>query len=542
MKLTKIVLLLSSLLTACTTTQTYDKVLVWEGNPQHLIQIGGEWVHEGNALTASGGKKYLVTEELVSDALFEMEAELRIDGFQSSNASFILWGNNLNFDAKDKNSAEPVMTFSGDLAGKPVVIGKTADFIRPAEPFVLKVKSEQQAIVFYIDGKKIFDCPAQAGKKDRIGFRTGTAGMAIYSFRMNGETEKQAPLAYLYKNGEGGYDTFRIPALVVSNQGTVLAFAEGRKNSASDTGNIDIVLKRSNDSGKTWSPLQVVWDDAENTCGNPMPVVDKETGTIFLLSTHNLGTDYERDIVAETSQDTRRVFVLQSTDDGQTWSAAKEITKNVKKDHWTWYATGPCQGIQLMHGKYKGRLVVPADHIEAKTQKYFSHVIYSDDHGKTWKLGGRTPSDQVNECTVAELEGGNILLNMRNYDRQMRTRKVSISDDGGQSWSELRADPMLIEPICQGSLHRYSFQAEGKGRLLFLNPACVDARKNMTLRISYDDGQSWSYSQVLYPGPAAYSDLTRLPDGRIGCFYEAGYAYPYEGIVFETIDLSKIEN
>lgn len=542
MKLKKTVLLLSSLLTACTATQTYDKVWVSEGNPQQLIQIGGEWVHEGNALTASGGKTYLVTEELVSDTHFEMEAELRIDDLQSANASFILWGNNLNFDAKDKNSPEPVMTFSGDLVDKPVVIGKTADFIRPAQPFVLKVKSESQTIVFYIDGKKIFDCPAPTGKKDRIGFRAGTTGMAIYSFCMNGETEKQAPLAYLYKNGEGGYDTFRIPALIVSNQGTVLAFAEGRKNSASDTGNIDIVLKRSNDNGKTWSSLQVVWNDAENTCGNPMPLVDKETGTIFLLSTHNLGTDYERDIVAETSQDTRRVFVLQSTDDGHTWSAAKEITKSVKKDNWTWYATGPCQGIQLMHGPHKGRLVVPADHIEAKTKKYFSHVIYSDDHGKTWKLGGRTPSDQVNECTVAELEGGNIMLNMRNYDRRMHSRKVAISDDGGESWGELRADPMLIEPICQGSLHRYSFRAEGKGRLLFLNPACVDARKNMTLRISYDDGQTWSHSQVLYPGPAAYSDLTRLPDGQIGCFYEAGYAYPYEGIVFETVNLSEIEN
>ena len=168
-------------------------------------------------------------------------------------------------------------------------------------------------------------------------------------------------------------------------------------------------------------------------------------------------------------------------------------------------------------------------------------MIYSDDHGKTWQLGGTTPSDMVNECSVVELENGHLMLNMRNYDRNLRTRKVSVSQDGGATWGELYSDSVLIEPICQASIARYSFQDEGKSRILFLNPADSLERRNMTLRISYDDGKSWSRSKVVYDGPSAYCDVIRLPNGNIGCLYEAGYIHPYEGIVYEEIELAEIE-
>jgi len=351
----------------------------------------------------------------------------------------------------------------------------------------------------------------------------------------------QKELAFLFKSGDDGYNTFRIPAMVATKKGTLLAFAEGRKNSSSDTGDIDMVLKRSTDGGKTWSKLQVVWDDGENVCGNPAPVVDRKTGTIFLLMTWNLGKDREPQIIDQTSVDTRRVFITQSKDDGVTWTKPVEITKEVKQDNWTWYATGPCQGIQIVHGKYKGRLIIPCDHIEAGTKKYFSHVIYSDDHGKTWKLGGTTPIDQVNECTVAEIADGKLLLNMRNYDRTQKNRKTAISSDGGIIWTDFKADLTLVEPICQASMHRYSFGKGKKNRLLFTNPADTAQRCNMTMRISYDDGKNWAKNMTLYPGPAAYSEVIKLPDGAIGCFYEAGYERPYEGIVFETIKLTDLE-
>lgn len=349
-------------------------------------------------------------------------------------------------------------------------------------------------------------------------------------------------LDYLFMSGTDGYNTFRIPALVVSNEGTVLAFAEGRKNGSSDTGDIDIVMKRSQDNGKTWSDLIVIWDDGDNVCGNPAPVVDKITGEIQLLTTRNLGEDHESEIIKQTSKDTRRIFVLKSADDGKSWTKPKEITKSVKQENWTWYATGPCQGIQLEKGENKGRLVIPCDHIEAVSKKYYSHIIYSDDHGQTWKLGGTTPQDQVNECTVVELSDGKLLLNMRNYDRNKKARKKSVSKDGGMTWSDIYADEILIEPICQAGMTRYSFADEGRSRILFSNPASKKNREKMTLRISYDEGSTWANSKVLHKGPSAYSDVIRMMDGSIGCFYEAGNESPYEGIVFESISLNKIED
>ena len=349
------------------------------------------------------------------------------------------------------------------------------------------------------------------------------------------------PPEYLFESGKDGYKTFRIPAIVTSTKGTILAFAEGRKNGASDTGDIDLVLKRSEDNGKTWSALSVVWNDNENVCGNPAPVVDQSTGTIYLLSTWNLGSDHESDIIKQTSKDTRRVFVLSSVDEGQTWSAPKEITQSVKLPNWTWYATGPCHGIQSVKGLTAGRLIIPCDHIEAVTNKYFSHSIYSDDHGKSWMLGGSTPQDQVNECTIAELSDGKLMLNMRNYDRSQKARKISLSNDGGITWGNIYSDKTLPEPICQGSLLQVYSNGKGKSRLLFLNPADESKRQNLTLRLSFDEGSTWTKTKVLYAGPSAYSDLTWLPNRNIGCFYEAGPANPYQGIIYQEVSLSGLE-
>lgn len=340
-------------------------------------------------------------------------------------------------------------------------------------------------------------------------------------------------LKTIFKSGTEGYATFRIPAIVTTKSGKILAFAEGRVNGSSDTGDIDLVMRSSTDGGKNWSPLKIIWNDGYNVCGNPAPVVDFETGEVHLLTTWNLGSDHEPDIIDGKSTDTRRVFVSSSIDEGETWTEPKEITPSVKKDNWTWYATGPCHGIQLKFGTNKGRLVVPCDHIEAVTKKYFSHIIYSDNNGKTWQLGGTTPQDQVNECTVAELPDGKLLLNMRNYDRTQKSRKISFSEDGGKSWSDIKSDPALIEPICQASL---LFTEENK-MLWFLNPASETNRVNITLKSSMDFGKSWQTARILHPGPSAYSDLTLLNKNTLGCIYEAGENSPYEGIVFATLKI-----
>ena len=342
-------------------------------------------------------------------------------------------------------------------------------------------------------------------------------------------------LNHLFKSGENGYKCYRIPAIVTTNKGTLLAFAEARKNGCGDAGDIDLVVRRSSDGGKTWSAISIVWDDADNTCGNPAPVVDKKTGNIILLSTWNLGSDHEKQIIDGVSTDTRRIYVLSSTDDGNSWSKAREITSTVKKTDWTWYATGPCNGIQIQAKKYKGRLVIPCDHIEAGSKKYYSHSIFSDDGGLTWKLGGTTPTDKVNECTVAELPKGKLMLNMRNYT-SVRVRQVATSTDGGETWSELKGDTTLIEPVCQASLLAFK---QGKKRVLaFSNPANQKSRTNMTVRISYDQGKSWKLKKVVFEGPAAYSNLVVLPNGNLACYFEAGTKSPYESIAFQELSFS----
>ena len=348
-----------------------------------------------------------------------------------------------------------------------------------------------------------------------------------------GPPDLPRPAVDVFVAGAEGYHTYRIPAIVRAEDGTLLAFAEGRRDGRGDSGDIDLVLRRSPDGGATWGPQRVLWSDGPNTCGNPCPVVDRTTGRIHLLMTRNLGCDHERMIIDQTSTGSRSVWVMTSDDHGAGWSAPREITASTKQPDWTWYATGPGNGIQLRRGEHAGRLVVPCDHIEAGTKRYFSHVILSDDGGATWRLGGRTPTDQVNECAVAELADGSLLLNMRNYDRRRRTRAQSRSRDGGLGWSAVVHEDTLPEPICQASL----VAIDGGRRLVFSNPASSSSRTAMTVRTSDDGGREWSKGVRLHAGPAAYSSLVPLAPGSVGCLYECGEEDPYERIRFQVVEV-----
>jgi sialidase-1 len=335
----------------------------------------------------------------------------------------------------------------------------------------------------------------------------------------------------LFRAGTGGYHTYRIPSLLATPRGTLLAFCEGRKGGRGDAGDIDLLLRRSPDGGKSWSAAQVVWDDGPNTCGNPCPVIDRDTGTIHLLLTHNLGADTEAQIVAGTAVGTRTVWVSRSSDDGVTWSAPRDITREAKQPEWTWYATGPGVGIQTRNG----RLVIPCDMKLRDRAGLYSHVIYSDDHGRSWKIGGLA-GPGCNECQVIERADGSLALNMRSY-RGNNRRLVSESRDGGLTWTEPAEDPVLIEPVCQASLIRLR---SGAGAAVFANPAST-RRERMTLRLSNDDGRTWPLSRVLHAGPAAYSALAELPGGRIACLYERGEKEAYEGLTLAILDRAWIE-
>ena len=356
----------------------------------------------------------------------------------------------------------------------------------------------------------------------------------------------------LFREGEGGYHNYRIPAVIRTSRNTILAFCEGRQNAhgpSNDSGEINLLVRRSTDGGNTFDPPRVVWADGQNTCGNPCPVVDRSTGKIWLLATHNLGEDTERQITLGTAHGTRTVWVSSSSDDGVTWMPFREITGDVKKPDWAWYATGPGVGIQLEHGPHAGRLVVPCDYVAigGGLGKSNSMVIFSDDHGATWKLGGQPPLHGFNESQVVELPGGRLLLNMRNMtpprgETGHLNRGIALSDDGGATFGPARFDPTLIEPRCQGSILRYCWPEQGKSRIFFCNPASTRRREALTVRLSYDEAATWPVSKVIVAGPAGYSSLVALGDGSIGLLYEAGVKNPYERIDFVRFGLDWLKD
>ena len=365
--------------------------------------------------------------------------------------------------------------------------------------------------------------------------RTFAIGLLPGLARTQEEHFSQGPV---FSAGEGGYHTFRIPALLPVGSRALLAFAEGRRFGRGDSGAIDLVLERSTDSGATWSALQVVWSDGSNTCGNPCPVVDSRTGRILLPMTWNSGQDNGRELHSGTGTDTRRVFLTYSDDEGRNWSSAREITSQAKRPDWWWYATGPGVAIQIRNGEHAGRIVVPANHSSEK-DGYAAHAMLSDDGGENWRMSS-VIAPACNESQAVELADGRLMMNSRNqsFTNEERTgyRAIAFSADGGETWTPPQPDAHLGDPQVQASLIRYSWPGEGNpGRLLFSNPAPPISRERgqrlrMTVRSSLDDGRTWPVARLIHEGPAAYSSLARLHDGSVGLLYEAGSEGPYEAI------------
>jgi len=341
----------------------------------------------------------------------------------------------------------------------------------------------------------------------------------------------------VFSAGMDGFKVYRIPGVVVTPKGTVLAYCEARKNGGSDWGDIEVRMRRSTDGGKTWAPVAHIahhgariegnptkktGGEREQTVNNPVAIVDRQTGAVEFLYCVNYA----------------RCFSMRSTDDGLTWSQPVEITAAFEafrqQYDWKVIATGPGHGIQTK----SGRLVVPiwlaygkpGDHAPSA-----SGTVYSDDHGKSWKAGAisvpnTAPWGNPNESILAETSDGRVLMVSRNVSKLNR-KIVTTSADGATGWTRPQFHDQLLEPICMASITTIP----GKpGLLLYTCPdsVAVDAagkevpagrgkRHNLSVRLSRDDGKTWPLIKTVEKGPSAYSDLAVLPDGTILCLCES---------------------
>jgi sialidase-1 len=362
----------------------------------------------------------------------------------------------------------------------------------------------------------------------------------------------------VFISGNEGYKSFRIPAIIGLPDGTLLAFAEGRVNGAGDYGNNDIVMKKSTDKGKTWSALHVVSEFGDLQTCNPAPVIDLTDpawpkGRVFLF--YNTGNSKEDELIK--GKGIKYCLYKTSVDGGETWSAPVDITVQVHRPNqpsvdprfnfsegWRYYANTPGHAIQIQSGKYTGRIFVSANHSAGEPQTagghYLAHGYYSDDHGKTFRIGSSLNLPGSNESMTVELSGNRLMMNSRNQKGDIRARIVSISSDGGSTWDTTYFDRKLIDPVCQGSI-LLAGKKRGKNIIAFCNAADSVMRNNLTLRISFDEGISWAKNIPVYKNQSelknrfaysAYSDLVKINKGNIGVLYEKDN---YSEIVFKVI-------
>lgn len=336
--------------------------------------------------------------------------------------------------------------------------------------------------------------------------------------------------ADLFISGTRGVAEFRIPSMITTHTGTVLAVCDARVDRPGDVpNNIDQVIRRSLDNGQTWEDIRTIVDFAnQEGAADPQLVEDNNTGRVFLFYTYCPGRN---DVTHGPNRNRRHLSLhyICSDDDGISWSLPLVVEHGLKKKGWHSMWPAPGRGTQLDNG----RLIVPVT--VSDTSHTHSYYLYSDDHGDTWDISGNIGTD-INEPTLVEIDENTLMVNARNRTGK---RAIVYSRDKGNSWSDILYHEELTEPGCQGSCLRVR---DGKEQniLLFSNPEHPKQRRNMTVKISYDDGKTWPHKRTIYDGPSAYSCLTVMPDGDIGLLYENGEESPYEKISFIKFPLSWI--
>ncbi len=353
----------------------------------------------------------------------------------------------------------------------------------------------------------------------------------------------------IHKQGQFECHTFRIPAMVATNKGTLLGVYDMRYTSSRDLqGDMDIGLSRSTDGGNNWARPVSIMDmkkygdlpEDQNGCSDPNILVDRTTGEIFVSAvwTHGKpGTHQWRGKGSEPGYSINKssqFMIVRSIDDGLTWSTPENWTKKLKDPKWHLFAPAPGNGITLSNGT----LVMPTQGRDA-VGRPFSNLMWSEDHGKNWTLSEHA-RDNTTECAVVELSNGSLMLNMRdNRNRSDKSktngRAVSVTLDMGKSWSVHPSDhKALPEPVCMASLLSHDLP-DGRRALFFSNPNSKQRREKMTVRMSLDGGQTWPRSILLDQKGGAYSSLAMVDEKTLGILYESSVA----DMVFQKINLSE---
>jgi sialidase-1 len=343
--------------------------------------------------------------------------------------------------------------------------------------------------------------------------------MMLLSFSLQAQTVPEP--TDVFTNGLEGYPQYRIPALLHSQKGTLLAFCEGRANISDHAAN-DLVLKRSTDQGSTWLPLQVIAEDGANCLSNPEVVQVDPTGRILLVFQIYPNGYHESAVGPGVDSDTTcRAWLIYSDDDGATWSKRREITRQVKRPTFaTSIASGPGNGIQLRSGPHKGRILMPFN--QGPVNRWKTYAAYSDDLGDTWAYGEvafEQDPGYGNEVQLVELSDGKVMLNSR-IQGGHKCRKIGYSVDGGVNWTGLVDEPQLPDPVCMASIIRISSSPLIPAPIVFSNPASETDRTNGVVRISYDDAKTWTVYKPVYSGSFAYSHLADMGNSRVGLLFE----------------------
>jgi sialidase-1 len=367
-----------------------------------------------------------------------------------------------------------------------------------------------------------------------------TSALALSACAPPGTLSTDVTSSYEYINvdiaraGEGS-PFYRIPALAVSTTGTVLAAYDARPTLSDLPSNIAVVLRRSRDNGRSWdAPIVVRRDTAPFGFGDPSFVVDRETKRIFLFYAASVrqGIFASHTGSDEHDPDIHQADVSYSDDDGLTWRH-RRITAAIKKPEWQSLFASSGAGIQLQRGPHAGRLI--QQYAVRFNDTFYAASVMSDDHGATWRTGGLVGPD-ADENKVVELANGLLLLNSRGKPY----RRVAWSNNDGETWKRWGVNPQLIDPANNGAIMRVAPDARPSASnahwLLFSNTEHTSERRNLTIKLSCDDGESWPFRTVVDSGPSAYSTIARLRDGTLGVLYERG---PYRAITFVRMPMPR---